>query len=92
MRYELPPTAVEIIIAEGLDGTPLAEYLQLNFIEFGGLVCDMTDNDQAQIERFAQLMIESFYRGVEAFSKYQLDERDGGKLASILTTKIGKIQ
>jgi hypothetical protein len=83
---------VENIIAEGLDGTRLAEYFQLNFIEFGGLVCDMTENDDKKIEAFVQLMIESFYRGVESFSEDQLDKADGGKLASILTTQIGKIQ
>lgn len=92
MKHKLPPTAVEIIIVEGLDGTALAEYLQLNFIEFGGLVCDMTGNDEEQIEKFAHLMIESFYRGAESFSKDQLDTPDGGKLASILTTQIGKLQ
>jgi hypothetical protein len=92
MRHELPPTAVEIIIAEGLDGMRLAEYFQLNFIEFGGLVCDLTENDGKKIEAFVALMIESFYRGAKSFSEDQLDRSDGGKLASILTTQIGKIQ
>jgi len=92
MRHELPPTAVEIIIAEELNGTPLAEYFQLNFIEFGGLVCDITDNDREKIEAFVALMIESFYRGVESFSEEQLDKTDNGKLASILTTPSGKLQ
>jgi Ni,Fe-hydrogenase III large subunit len=89
---QLPPTAVEIVIAEGLTGTRLAEYLQLNCVEFGGLACDLTGNDEAQIQRFAQLMIEAFYQGVESFREDQLDTPDGGKLASILTTQIGKIQ
>jgi hypothetical protein len=92
MRHELPPTAVEIIIAEDLKGIDLANYLQLNFIELGGLVCDLTENDRGQIKAFVALMIDSFYRGAESFSEEQLDKTDNGKLASILTTPSGKLQ
>lgn len=92
MKLKLPPTAVEIIIAEDLKGHELAAYFQLNFIEFGALVVELTGNNKKGIKEFAELMVESFYRGAEDFSKDQLDKPDNGKLASILTTPTGKLQ
>jgi hypothetical protein len=92
MKFKLPPTAVEIIMAEDLKGAELSTYFQLNFLEFGALVVDITDDNQTGIESFVDLMVESFYRGVEQFRKDQLDTPDNGKLASILTTPSGKLQ
>jgi len=92
MKIRLPPTAVEIIIAEDLKGAELAAYFQLNFIEFGALVVEITGDNKQGIKEFADLMVESFYRGAEEFRKDQLDKPDGGKLASILTTPTGKLQ
>ena len=37
-RHMMPPTAVEIIIAENIGGERLAAYFQMNFEQFGALV------------------------------------------------------
>lgn len=92
MKLKLPPTAVDIILAEQLQGEELAAYFQLNFIEFGALVVDMTDNNKQAIESFVELIIESFNRGVKQYSEERLDVKDNGKLASILTTPSGELQ
>jgi hypothetical protein len=88
----LPPTAVEMILREDIRGGDLALYFQQNFLQFGALVVEITGNNQNGIEDFAQLMIESFYRGADQFREDVLDEEVKSTLASILTTPSGKLQ
>lgn len=88
----LPPTAVEMILREDIRGGELALYFQQNFLQFGALVVELTGNNEHGIEDFAQLMIESFYRGAEQFREDVLDKEVKSILASILTTPSGKLQ
>lgn len=88
----LPPTAVEMILREDIRGGDLALYFQQNFLQFGALVVEITGNSERGIDDFAQLMIESFYRGAEQFREDVLDEEVKSNLASILTTPSGRLQ
>jgi hypothetical protein len=89
---QLPPTAVEMIIADDMTGTPLAVYFQMNFEQFGALVVEITGNNPKGIDSFRQLMLEAFNRGAQNYSEELMDEEVKSRLASILTTPSGKLQ
>ena len=91
-RYMMPPTAVEIILAENIGGERLAAYFQMNFEQFGALVVEIAGNNPKGIDAFRELMVEAFNRGAQGYSENLMDEAIKSNLASILTTPSGKLQ